>query len=112
MHQLRAHIQRAGAEIEINARRRRSPGQRSQRLASPCPVDIHRQQVIQQVIARRDLGKDLLHIRALPVATGGGRVGAPEVGVECLGHLMTKLVEQRPVPQGDATMPITVRCAS
>ena len=50
------------------------PAERGDRLPAPGPVDVEAEEMIEQIVARRDLRKDALHVRALRLATGGGRL--------------------------------------
>ena len=81
-HQLCSHVERAGAEIEIRSRRSGGPCQRLERATTPPLVDVHRQDVVEQIVARSDLGEDLLDVRAFLRAAGRSGIGAPEVGFE------------------------------
>ena len=58
-------------EVEIAPARPLGPLQGAQGFPPPRLIDVHRQDVIEQVIARRDVRKHLLHVLALPFPTGG-----------------------------------------
>jgi len=60
-----AYVHRAGAEIQVPATRIPRNSELGDRLASPYSVDVETEQVIQEIVPRRDFRKNLLHVCAL-----------------------------------------------
>src|SRR5207247_692030 len=65
----RREIERAGAEIEIGAVGSQLPREPSHRGAAPGAVHIEAQEMVQQVVARRDRGEHADYVRPLRFAT-------------------------------------------
>ena len=68
--ELGAHIHRPGAEVEVRPLRVALEVQRVDRRAAPAAVEIRAQEVVEQIVARRDLREDPAHVRPLRVAAG------------------------------------------
>src|SRR5256886_1257979 len=60
--QLRGEVERAGAEVEIDAVRFRLPAEPRHRGAAPEPIHVEAQQMVQEVVTRRDRGEHATHV--------------------------------------------------
>src|SRR5712664_596979 len=60
--ELRGEVERAGAEVEIDAVRFRLPAEPRHRGAAPRPIHVEAEQMVQEVVARRDRGKHATHV--------------------------------------------------
>ena len=67
--ELSPDVERSGAQIEISSRRGAFPFQRIERTTAPHPVDVEAQEMIEQIVPRRDLFEDGANIRPLLGAT-------------------------------------------
>src|SRR5947207_7256350 len=75
-------IERAGAEIEIRAVGSLLPREPSHRGAAPGAVHIEAQEMVQQVVARRDRGEHAAYVRPLGRSRGEREVGGGWGGCE------------------------------
>jgi RNA polymerase sigma-70 factor, ECF subfamily len=71
--QLEGEIAGAGARVEVDSVRAVPPPEPGDRGPAPSPVYIEAQEVIQQVVSRRNLGEDLLNLRFPSRALFGSR---------------------------------------
>src|SRR6266513_1667008 len=78
----RREIERAGAEIEIGAVGSPLPREPSHRGAAPGTVHVEAQQMVQQVVARRDRGEHAAHVRPFGRSRGEREVGGGWGGCE------------------------------
>ena len=62
-------VQRAGAEVEVDAVRARLPAEPRDSGAAPGAVHVQAQQVVQEVVARRDGGEQAAHVAPLRLAS-------------------------------------------
>src|SRR5439155_3451901 len=61
-------IQRASAEIEVQAVRSRFPPEPPHRGPAPATIQVEAQEMVEEVVARRDGGEHAPHVGALRVA--------------------------------------------
>ncbi len=78
----RREIERAGAEIEIGAVGSLLPREPSHCGAAPGAVHIEAQEMVQQVVARRDRGEHAAYVRPLGRSRGEREVGGGWGGCE------------------------------
>src|SRR5262249_36963265 len=64
-------VEGARAEIDIGTRGRTLPAERSDRTTPPGRLDFAGEEVIEEIVARRDLGEDALDVASFPGATRG-----------------------------------------
>ena len=69
--ELRRDVERSSAQIDVRATWRALPVQRSNRAASPRLVDVETEKMVEEIVPRRDLREDPLHVRALGISSSG-----------------------------------------
>src|SRR5690348_7014146 len=65
----RRELEGTGAQIEVGAVRSALPAESLHRGTAPGPVDVETEEMIQEVVARRDGGEHAAHVRPLRIAT-------------------------------------------
>ena len=63
--QLGRDVQRARAQIEIEAVRVALPAELPDRAPTPRAIDVHAEEMIEEIVPRRDLGEDPPHVPLL-----------------------------------------------
>jgi len=69
---LDSDVEGASAEVHVTTLRPSGPVQFGNCLPTPATIDVRAQQMIEQIVAGRDLAEHLAHVRALARSAGSG----------------------------------------